>query len=84
MQERMRTLVPLLCVAALSACGGGGGATPVSVDGFTSWSALRPGTTSTLVAMTREADYAYDPDTELLTFECGVPGRDRFEPDAGP
>lgn len=67
MLGRMHTLVPLVCAAGLSACGGGGGATPVTVDGFTSWSALRPGTTSTLVAMTREADYAYDPDTELLT-----------------
>lgn len=68
MQGRICALVPLVCAAALSACGGGGGGgSSVTIGGFTSWSALRPGTTSTLVAMTREADYTYDPDTGLLT-----------------
>lgn len=68
MQGRICALVPLVCAAALSACGGGGGGgSSVTIGGFTRWSALRPGTTATLVAMTREADYTYDPDTGLLT-----------------
>ena len=67
MHKSGRTLVPLACALIVSACGGGGGGSSVTIGGFTSFTDLDPGRSATLVAMTREAGYSYDPDTELLT-----------------